>query len=152
MSVWDRYSSRISALGETKREAAYRREVRTVTDKVKDSLSYHSVLIDGVSQDLSIVSGVNMNEKTIMSVPGERIRCGGLVRWMDNYWLVTEKDADATVYEKATMTQCNHILRWIDSDGILHEQWCIISDGTKLEHTRCMHSLAYWKRYVKTIS
>lgn len=152
MSVWDRYSSRIESLGGNQREAIYRREVRTITDKIKNSLSYYSVTIDDVQQNVAIVSSKNMNEKRIMSLPGESITPGGLVYWMDHYWLVTDKDADGNAYEKATMTQCNHILRWIDEDGILHDQWCVISDGTKLEHTRCMHSLAYWKRYVKTIS
>lgn len=151
MSVWDQYDTRIECIGETKRKAAYRREVREITNKIKDSLSYFTVTIDDKQQNVAVVSSKNMNEKRIMSLPGEKITPGGLVYWMDHYWLVTEKDADSNVYEKATMTQCNHILRWID-DGVIHEQWCIISDGTKLRHTRCMHGLAYWKRYVKTIS
>lgn len=152
MNVWNQYSARIESLGGNQREAFYQREVRTITDKTKDSLSYHHVTIDGIEQNVSIVSSKNMNEKRIMSLPGEKITPGGLVYWMDHYWLVTEKDADSNVYEKATMTQCNHILRWIDTDGVIHEQWCIISDGTKLRHTRCMRGLAYWKRYVKTLS
>lgn len=152
MNAWDWYSSRIESLGGNQHEAIYRREVRTITDKIKNSLSYSSVTIDDIQQDVAIVSSKNMNEKRIMSLPGESITPGGLVYWMDHYWLITDKDADVNVYEKATMTQCNHILRWIGEDGILHEQWCVISDGTKLEHTRCMRGLAYWKRYVKTIS
>lgn len=152
MNAWDWYSSRIESLGGNQREAIHRREVRTITEKIKSSLSYYSVTIDGIQQDVAIVSSKNMNEKRIMSLPGESITPGGLVYWMDHYWLVTDKDADRNVYEKATITQCNHILRWIDENGILHEQWCVISDGTKLKHTRCMCGLAYWKRYVKTIS
>ncbi len=131
MNAWNKYSARIESIGATKRDTLYQREVRTITNKIKDSLSYFTVTIDGTEQDLTIVSSKNMNEKTIISLPGEKITSGGLVYWMDNYWLITEKDADYNVYEKATMTQCNHILRWIDADGVLHEQWCIISDGTK---------------------
>ena len=152
MIAWGRYSSRIESIGGNQHDAVYRREARTITDKIKNSLSYSSVTIDGIKQNVAIVSSKNMNEKRIMSLPGESITPGGLVYWMDHYWLVTEKDADVNVYEKATMTQCNHILRWIDEDGTIHEQWCVISDGTKLKHTRCMRGLAYWKRYVKTIS
>lgn len=131
MSVWDQYDTRIERIGETKREVACRREIREITNKIKDSLSYFTVMIDDEQQDVAIVSSKNMNEKRIMSLPGESITPGGLVYWMNNYWLITEKDADSTVYEKATMTQCNHILKWIDNDGIIHEQWCVISDGTK---------------------
>lgn len=152
MSVWDKYEARMEALGTTRRETAFKREVREITRKSPDSLSFHHVTIDSVEQDLTIVTSKNTNEKRILSVPGETIKLGGLVDWMDNKWLVVEKDADTTVYEKALMQQCNHILRWITDDGVIHEQWCIITDSTKLRHARCMRSLAYWKRYVKTIS
>lgn len=135
MGVWDKYETRIGLVGPTKRSSAYKREIREFKNKNLDSLSYHHVTVDGVFQDVMIMSSKNLNEKRITSMPGEKIKLGGLVWWMDNYWLVTEKDADTTVYEKATMEQCNHILKWITDDGVIHEQWCIISDGTKLTRT-----------------
>lgn len=132
MSVWDIYESRISARGGTKRGAALRRETRMIGTKVKDNLSYQTVTIDDVIQDVAIINSDNLNEKTIISLPGEDIGHGGLVRWMDNYWLVTERDANTTVYTRAKMTQCNHLLKWVSDDNTIHEQWCIIEDGTKL--------------------
>jgi hypothetical protein len=50
---------------------------------------------------------------------------------MDNYWLVTERDVNMTVYTRAKMVQCNHLLRWVSEDDKICEQWCIIEDGTK---------------------
>lgn len=131
MSVWDGYESRLKHIGETKRESVYKRAAREFTNKDPDSLSYHTALIDGVEQNFMIVTARNTNQRRIMSMPGEKIKLGGLVEWMGNYWLVTEKDADTTLYEKALMEQCNHILRWITDGGVIHEQWCIISDSTK---------------------
>lgn len=131
MGVWDTYESRISARGGTKRGAALRREVRMVGAKLKDSLSYQTVTIDDVSQDVAIINSDNFNEKTILSLPGEDIGHGGVVHWMDHYWLITERDANSTVYTRAKMIQCNHLLRWVSDDDTIHEQWCIIEDGTK---------------------
>ena len=131
MSAWDVYQSRMDAIGTTKREAKFRRESRYLSTKVPDNLSYFTVDIDGVSQDVAIENTDNLDEKFIYSLPGDDITHGGLVEWMDNYWLVTEKDAATELYARAKMIQCNYLLRWVDSNAVIHEQWCIIEDGTK---------------------
>lgn len=131
MGVWDTYESRIDARGGSKRGAAFRRETRMVGTKLKDTLSYQTVTIDDVAQDVAVINSDNLNEKTIISLPGEDIGHGGLVHWMDNYWLITERDANTTVYTRAKMIQCNHLLKWVSDDNTIHEQWCIIEDGTK---------------------
>lgn len=131
MSLWDIYQSRLDSIGATKREAKLRRESRYLSAKVPDNLSYSTVDIDGLTQEVAIVSTDNLDEKFIYSMPGEDIVPGGLVEWMDNHWLVTEKDAATELYARAKMIQCNYLLRWVDADHIIHEQWCIIEDGTK---------------------
>lgn len=147
MNVWDTYNARNEVRGQTKRDTITRREQNYLNRKLPDSLSYHSAAIYGQSDgcDLShdgddliqfsrkvaIINTDNLNEKYIYSLPGEDIEHGALVHWMDNYWLVTERDANTTLYTKAKMIQCNHLLRWVASDGSIHEQWCIIEDGTK---------------------
>ena len=131
MSVWDTYKNRIDAKGGSKRGAAFEREIRMINNKLADNLSYQKVTIDNLSQEVAIINSDNLNEKTIISLPGEDIGHGGLVSWMDNYWLVTERDANTTIYTKAKMIQCNHLLKWVSDDGVVHEQWCIIEDGTK---------------------
>lgn len=131
MSVWDLYDKQSEVRGSNKREAVLAREERMLTRKLKDSLSYHKVLIDGVEQKVAIINSDNLNEKSIFSLPKEDITLGGLVSWMDNKWLVTERDANTEVYTKAKMIQCNHLLKWIDSNGVIQQQWCVIEDGTK---------------------
>lgn len=131
MSVWDTYEKRIEAHGTSKRNAALIRESRMLSSKTKDSLSYHSVLIDGTERNVSIINSDNLNEKTMCSLPGEDFICGGLVEWADNRWLIVEKDANNEVYTKVKLLQCNFLLKWVDDQDIIHEQWCVIEDGTK---------------------
>ena len=84
-------------------------------------------------QNVAIINSDNLNEKYIFSLPDEDIRHGDLIEWMDNHWLVTERDANTTVYTRAKLLQCNYLLKWVSEDHIVHEQWCVIEDGTKLK-------------------
>lgn len=131
MSIWDTYENRITARGTTKREAILNREHHMLAQKLPDTLSYHTVTIDGVSQEAAIINSDNLDEKIIYTMTNDIIKGGELVGWMNNYWLVIECDANSEIYTKAKLRQCNHLLKWIDTDGIIHEQWCIIEDGTK---------------------
>ena len=131
MSIWDTYENRITARGTTKRETILNRELHMLGQKLPDTLSYHTVTIDDVSQDVAIINSDNLDEKIIYSTKKDTIKGGELVGWMNNYWLVIECDANSEIYTKAKLRQCNHLLKWIDTDGIIHEQWCIIEDGTK---------------------
>lgn len=148
MSAWDAYQSRIEARGGNKRNASLIRETRFINNHLPDSLSYQTVEIypqaygfnldaneeHMVTQNVAIINSDNLNEKSICSLPSEDIELGALVHWMDNYWLVCERDANTTVYTKAKLVQCNHLLKWVSPTNEIMEQWCIIEDGTKLKH------------------
>lgn len=135
MSVWEAYDNQVEARGATRREAILSREKRRLSEKLRNSLSYFSVEIGDYTymgeQNVSIANSDNLNEKFIFTLPDEDIACGSLVRWMDNYWLVTEKDANVEVYTRCKMVQCNYLLKWVDEDHMIQEQWCIVEDGTK---------------------
>lgn len=131
MSVWDTYENRADVHGKTRRDVSYIRETRMIDMKLPDNLSYQEVDIDGIDRTIAVINSDNLNEKNIYSMPGEDIPHGGLVSWMGNKWLITERDANTTVYTRAKMIQCNHLLKWIEEDGTLYEQWCIVEDGTK---------------------
>lgn len=132
MSAWDLYTSRMNARGATQRTESLKREKYYLSMKLKNSLSYHKVAIDGTPQDVAIINTDNLNEKYIYSLPDENIKHGGVVDYEGFKWLITEKDAANEVYTKCFMEQCNHLLKWIDSDGVIHQQWSIVKDGTKL--------------------
>lgn len=131
MSVWTTYENRIKTRGKTTREAVLKREQDMLRNKLPDNLSYISLLIDGINQQLAVINSDDMSVKYLHSLPNEDIMHGGLVFFEDSYWLVTERDAKNEVYTSAKMERCNHLLKWITDDGVLHEQWCIVEDGTK---------------------
>lgn len=134
MNAWDMYANRIGVRGGSKRESIKNIEIRNIYTNLPDSLSYYDdVTIDGVQQTVAIINSDNLDEKTMISMPGENIKHGGLVRWMDQYWLVIEKDYNNTLYVRTKLQQCNYLLRWVSEDAVIHEQWCIVEDGTKLE-------------------
>lgn len=153
MSAWDSYINLTEIRGRTKHGSALRRTVKRLNNRIPDTLSYHEAVVIygretgfrytdgeemvGVAQDVAIINSDNLNEKTIIAMPGEDIEHGCLVSWMGNHWLVTERDANTTVYTKAKMIQCNHLLHWMTEDGRICEQWCIIEDGTKLKRGIC---------------
>lgn len=134
MGVWDIYTKRVNVRGGTERNANKRREIIAIQNHLPDNLSYTDVTIDDISQTVAIINSDNLNEKRIISMPGEDIRHGGLVYWMDNHWLITERDANTTIYTRGTMLQCNYLLKWVSDDDVIHEQWCVVEDGTKSRH------------------
>lgn len=148
MSMWDSYGDRLAVHGNTKRDATLIREVRLLNRRVPDSLSYHAVTVfdsahgyniddDEVrsaayQQNVAIINSDNLNEKKLHTMPGDDMAAGSLIEWMDNHWLVTEKDANTTIYTTVKLLQCNYLLRWVsEDDHKVYEQWCEIIDGTK---------------------
>lgn len=147
MNVWGDYIERAKVRGITRRDTQLNREVRTLYNKLPDSLSYHSAIIFdpehaynitsdemkyyATERNFAIINSDNLNEKMIFSMPGEDIINGSLVSWMDQYWIVTERDANSTIYVRAKLIQCNHLLKWVSAEDKICEQWSIVEDGTK---------------------
>lgn len=131
MATWDSYFSRLNQSGSTTREVRLNRERDYINRKIRDSLSFHPVTIDGAEREAVVINSDNLNEKTIISMPGEEILGGSIVDWADNHWIVTEVDPNQELYTKAIMLQCNHILKWINRRGDIVRRWCVIDDGTK---------------------
>lgn len=147
MGVWDTYRNRIENKGATQRDAALKNEIRMINRKAPNALSYHTVRVfdqfhefnirsremfeGSILQNVTIIDSDNLNEKTICTMPGETIEAGDLIEWKNNYWIVTDKDANVTLYTKAKLLQCNYLLRWVTEDKKIVEQWCMVEDGTK---------------------
>lgn len=145
--VWGIYSERMRAAGGAIRTESGGRETRNIETLLPNSLSYtEAVIFDGehslniTQRDLwkesnrrnvAVINSDNLDEKRILSMPGEDIKAGSLVWWMDNFWLVTERDANTTLYTRCKMQQCNYLLKWVAPDYTVCEQWCFVEDGTK---------------------
>lgn len=131
MGAWDTYQSRIELHGDNRRRAQIIRQSRFLNSKMPSSLSYHTLLLDGVERQMAVINLDNFDQKTICTMPGEDLTHGGYIEWMDNHWLITEKDANNELYTKGIMKQCNYLLKWITEAGEIVERWCIVTDGTK---------------------
>ena len=151
--IWERYNNRVKIKGATVREDTLAREKLRLTYMLQDSLSYHSVQIysesfltitddegnvrdNAVAQNVAIINSDNLDEKYVYSLPDEDLNIGDLFYWSDNYWLITERDANTEVYTRAKALQCNYLLKWvevIDKEPVIMEQWCYVEDGTKFE-------------------
>ena len=131
MGAFDIYNARITAKGTSKRGAAIKREKRYINDHLVDNPSYHDCIVDGEERVCGIINTDNLDKKTIISMPGEDLRHGALVEWMDNHWLIYERNVDTTLYTKCLMQQCNFFLQWIDRDGKICGQWAYVNDSTK---------------------
>ena len=131
MNAWDRYKDRIEVRGGTKRNVILKREQRYIEKMIADNLSYNTVCINGLEQNVAIIDTDIFTEKFIYAMPGDEVIHGGLVEWFGSYWLITDVDQNNTVYMRGKMTQCNHLLKWVSDDGVIREQWCVVEDGTK---------------------
>ena len=131
MNGWDVYAERARVRGTTRHDTALQREQRILADKLRHSLSFHHAVVDDEERDVAIINSDNLDTKFIYALPGEDIRHGAYVEWMDQHWLVIEKDYNVEVYTKAKMQQCNYLLKWVDEKRVIHEQWCVVEDGTK---------------------
>lgn len=133
MNAWEMYDQYHEAIGTTKRDMYVGHTRRNMRRMMMDSPSCRTVLINDIEQDVLIVrkNKTEMDQKIIMSLPGEHLKHGGIVSFANNKWLITQMDADDQFYDRGIMQQCNHILRWISKDGTLKEKWCYVADGTK---------------------
>lgn len=131
MNPWSTYNARSTLRGETSRDRAKYSLMNRLTNQIPSTLSYHNVDIDGEERNIVVLNSDNLNQKTLCSLPGEDIRHGAYVDWMDHKWIVTERDANSEIYTKCIMVQCNYLLRWINDNGEIIERWSVVEDGTR---------------------
>lgn len=137
MNPWNLYDAKSGLRGGTPRDMMIRKEQDFLRRKLPKSLSYHEADVAGETRRLAIINTDNLDTKTICSWPGEDLPHGGYVSWIDQNWLIVEKDYNNEVYTRAKMRQCNYLLKWVSDDNEIIERWCVVEDGTKLKRTVC---------------
>ena len=132
MSVWDTYRERMGYSGTNTHDFWVKHARSSLARSLVDSPSCKKVLVNGEEQIMSIMRHAEQGYKKIASMPGGTLKHGGLVDWANSKWLITDVDADDTIYQRGIMRRCNHILRWVSSKtGEIREKWCVVEDGTK---------------------
>lgn len=126
----EEYKERLKKSGGSKRD----RTIMTAQLRVKN-YSQHSpafkndIEVDGVKQDLLIVSTQVMTTKTIEAMPGEDFSVGSIVLWNKSHWLITKRDADSDIAVRGTIEQCNRSIRWQNPQTLqIHDRWCVVDN------------------------
>lgn len=89
-------------------------------------LDCYSVLVEGKSQDLTIIKTKDLKIKKVKTRPNENLYVGQLVEWSNSHWLVTEIDADNDLFTRGKIEECNYLLKWQNKKGQIIEKWAII--------------------------
>lgn len=131
MDAWRDYEALSECKGKDRRSRSLRRERAYIGSKMPNSLSYKTVLMDGIETAVAITGKNDLSQRNIFSMPGEVLIHGSIVDYADSKWVITSVKQETEVYQKGLLEQCNHLLRWVDKDGRIVEKWCIVADGTK---------------------
>jgi len=92
-----------------------------------NTLYAYSVLVGGVSQDLTIIKTQDFNIKKIKSRPGEYFYSGQIVQWANAFWLIEEFDSNTDLLTYGKMHECNYLLKWQNASGTVVERHCVES-------------------------
>lgn len=126
---WDLYNKRLNINGSTTRERDLNYIKQNINDKLPNSLSYKSVLINDVPQNIEILKSNNTSKNTtkkqINSLPNETFSCGDYVKYKNATYLIIDVDVDDEVYTTGRIELCNWILKFQSPTGTILSYPCI---------------------------
>ena len=126
---WDLYNKRLNINGLTTRERDLNYIKQNINDKLPNSLSYKSVLINDVPQSIEILKSNNTSKNTtkkqINSLPNETFSCGDYVKYKNATYLIIDVDVDDEVYTTGRIELCNWILKFQSPTGTILSYPCI---------------------------
>lgn len=131
MASRETYIARLMSEGKTKRERGLNRLKQSIQSSVKDLLSYHEVLINGVKVGITAESTEKASVKKFTAAPNEHIGYGDYVLWDGIHWIVSERDYDDDVYIRGKITQCNYFLKWQNEKNEIVGRWAVIETVTR---------------------
>lgn len=106
----------------------------------EDTVDFHSVTVNGISQDLLIVHMTSEKyKKSIKSRPDETFNLGDVITWNGLNWIIIEVDADSQIYTKGVMIQCNYTLKFQLSNGTVQSVPALFeSKSSSLDQTNVL--------------
>ncbi len=131
LSSLSNYKRRLSYLKDPPRERWLKNTQSWINNKLPNSLSFQTAIIDGEERRCAITSTQKLKEKNIHTMPGETIFAGTYVEWANSIWLITSVDECSEVYQTGLMVQCNYNLKWVNPSGEVVSRMVIAIDGTK---------------------
>lgn len=126
---WDLYNKRLNINGSTTRERDLNYIKQNINNKLPNSLSYKSVLINDIPQNIEILksnsTSKNTTKKQINSLPNETFSCGDYVKYKNATYLIIDVDVDDEVYTTGRIELCNWILKFQSPTGTILSYPCI---------------------------
>ena len=119
MTNWSAYEARINLNGSSKRERLINNAKNSISKNIVDSPSLFSVTINGVSNNLVIISTDNDYERVIHALPNHNISAGNTVVFNSTNWIITEVSVENEIYMSGKMTFCPNILKFQNSTGTI---------------------------------
>lgn len=128
---WDLYNKRLNINGSTTRERDLNYIKQNINNKLPNSLSYKSVLINDIPQNIEILksnsTSKNTTKKQINSLPNETFSCGDYVKYKNATYLIIDVDVDDEVYTTGRIELCNWLLKFQSPTGTILSYPCITS-------------------------
>ena len=118
-----------SSLTEKEREVAQMKN--DLSYDFESTPSYYSVTINGVEQDVHIISDKKTEQKKILSKPDESFDAGDVVVWNSVNWLVWKVDVDDQIQTKGMLLECNNTLN-LYVDHVLYQIPACIESNVRL--------------------
>jgi hypothetical protein len=147
---WDKYGSLLNVHGDTRRDRIISETKASIKKRAKSSPAYKTVMVDGVEQNLVIVSSQDFSYKKITSLPDEQIHLGSMVDWANQKWLITSVDAEDEVHQRGQMYHCNVCLKWQNAEGNIISRFGVVENMSLFASgtvaARVMDSLQQWYR------
>jgi hypothetical protein len=103
----------------------------TLSKSFKDSPSYYSVFLNGVTTDVHITDDSEIREqKNILTQNTSLIKSGDVVLWNSENWLMLIVDDMSGVYYRGMIRKCVSSLKWKNSSGVQKEAYFTFSSTT----------------------
>lgn len=157
MNYIDVYKSRISHLGTTYQEHAYKSGILEFRRYLKyNQHTEHNLSVDGSD---SYFSGVILTDKEdenrvsqilltkVVEDGGPELKQGDLIWWGEDKqpWLLYRSTTSSyQPHQKFYMVRCNYKVNWLDEDDMLHSSWIYLlgsKDSKIKDNFRTWHSV-----------
>lgn len=119
------FKSKAENDGVTRRERTLHNTIHDLQLNTKDTLSHFPVMINDISDYLTIYSATMNNKKYICSDVGKTFNVGDIVTFNNSKWLVLRAGVEDELYTQGYMERCDYCLKWQDSNGNIVEQDCM---------------------------
>lgn len=144
--AFDKYRTRVGALGSNYREANYKQSIAQMEYSFEDSINYRLVYVDGIKYDARLIidskntykSGIGsymIQFRHDVKIPAGKYvyisNPDGVLEENCPPWLMISNSEEA-LFPKHVIHQCNYCIRWVDTKGKVHERWAVFDDSYKV--------------------